>query len=138
MSIRIREQFICCLFAVILFLSGMCVEIPMADTSFLYAKDSSGTEFASSVLCAGKSYTVLEQDCTLEMLRTNNATILSSNIKHNQVGRFVRMVVALLTVVILLCYAFCLNGAKDVVFAKTVNSHTTIVRYIQQTDGKKI
>lgn len=137
MRVQIKEQFMCCLLAVILFLTGMCAEVPPADVSFLCAKEASGASITGSVLREGSSYTVLEQVYTIETLRRDNATFLSSNKGRNLIRRFARTVVALLTVVILLDYLFCLGGAGETMFAKTVNSHATIVRYIQQTDGKK-
>lgn len=137
MRVQIKEQFMCCLLAVILFLTGMCVEVPPADVSFLYAKEASGASITGSVLREGSSHAVLEQAYMLETLRRDNTTFLSGNKGRSLIRRFARTVVALLAVAILLSFLFCHGGAGEIAFAKTVNSHATIVRYIQQTDGKK-
>jgi len=137
MSIRIREQFICCIFAVILFLTGMCVEVPPADVSFLCAEETTSAGFCGSVLRERASYEMLEQVCALETLRRGNATILGSNKGRSPIRRFARTVVILLAVAILLSYLFYQRGIGEIAFAEIRSSHTAIVRYIQQTDGKK-
>lgn len=137
MSLRVREQFICCVFAVILFLTGTCVEIPSAGSSFLYASEASQTDVTGSVLRDGSSITTLENVCAISMLRRDETTFLSSNESRSLMKRFLRNVAALLAFQTLLFFIFCYGVAEDWPILRRNASHVTIVRYIQQTDGKK-
>ena len=137
MKEKLREQFICCMFAVILFLSGMCVELPHADASFLCTKEISATGMTGSVISDGTRVTSIERVCTLDTVRNNITTYLSSNQGRTLVRRFLRNVVALLAVAILLSILFYAEGGICAVFGRLESRHITIVRYIQQTDGKK-
>jgi len=137
MKMNVREQFICCLLAVILFLSGMCVEIPHADASFLYAKEASFTSSNGSVISDGSRLTKPERVCTIDAFRRDVTTYLSGNRGRSLEKRFLRSVVALVAVAILLSYFFLSYGMANTAFMELVDSHATIVRYIQQKDGKK-
>jgi len=137
MKMRVREQLICCIFAVTLFLSGMCVEIPHADASFLYAKEVSFTGLSGSVISNGSRITKLEPVCAIDAFRRDTTTYLSDNKGHNLVKRRLRNVVSLVAAVMLLSDIFLSYGMAARVSLKLVGSHATIVRYIQQTDGKK-
>jgi len=136
MKMQVQRQWICCLMIAILFLTGMCVEIPHADTSFLRTKEVSATDFSSSIISAGTRVTVIEQVCTLDTFRSNITTYLSSNKGRTLVRRFLRCA-ALLTVVMLLSVLFYAKDGVCSALGKVESSHVTIVRYIQQTDGKK-
>jgi len=136
MKEKLREQFICCMFAVILFLSGMCVELPHADASFLYASESSLTGTTGSVFRDGSIVAALENVCVLSTLRRDTTTILSSNRMRSTLRRL-RDVVALVATVMLLFYLFCFGRMTGDAFWKLNGSQATIVRYIQETDGKK-
>lgn len=133
---KVREQFICCMFAVILFLSGMCIEVPHADASFLYAKESSFADTTGSVFRDGSTVATLGNVCVLSTLRRDMTTILSSNRMRNTSKR-VRDIVALLAVAMLLFYLFCFGRVTGEVFWKINSSQAIIIRYIQETDGKK-
>ena len=87
-----REQFICVIFAVILFLSGMCVEIPPAGASFLRAQKYSANQTTGSVISEGTKMATLESVCTLDMLRRDTTTYLSGNRGRNFVKRIFKTV----------------------------------------------
>lgn len=133
---KLREQFICCMLAVILFLAGMCVEVPHADASFLYAKESSLADTGGSILRDGSGVATLNNVCALSTLRREVTTVLSSN-RTRSVNRRVRVVAALLTTALLLLYLLCFGRLTENVTWKLIGSRATIVRYIQETDGKK-
>lgn len=136
MKLRIREQFICCLFAVILFLTGMCVEIPHADTSFSYAKEVSLTGDGGSVLQDGSNVTILDNVCAISMLRRDTTTFFD-NKGRRMIRNFWRNVVILLASQALLFFIFFYGMITDWSALRLCGSHATIVRYIQQKDGKK-
>ena len=136
MKLRLREQIICCMLAVILLFTGMCVEIPHADASFLYAKEASATNPTGSVIREGSAMVKLDRICTISTLKSNVTTFLSSNRMRNPMKR-IRDVSALFAAAMLLLYLFCFGRLADEVFGKLNASHDTIIRYIQQTDGKK-
>lgn len=136
MKEKLREQFICCVFAVILFLSGMCVELPRADASFLHTQETPVTHAIGSVISDGSRLTVIERACTINMLNRDATTILSSN-RMRSVMKRMHDVVALFATAMLLFYLFCLGRVTEGTFWKLTGSQATIVRYIQETDGKK-
>ncbi len=137
MKERVRERFIGCLLAVILFFAGMCVEIPHADVSFLRAKEAYATDVRGGVISDGSRIVKMDQICTLGAFRQDITSILSCSRGRSIVKRVLRHVAALMTVVILLSYFLCLGKMAEAASVKLVRSHITIVRYIQQTDGKK-
>ena len=137
MRLRVQERFICCIFAVILFLTGMCVEIPHADTSFSYAKEASLTDATGSVLTDGSRITTLENVCAISMLKRDTSTFLSSNKSRSLMRKFLRNVAALLASQALIFFIFCYGTTTDWSVVRLNGSLVAIVRYIQQTDGKK-
>lgn len=137
MKMRVREQLICYLFVAILFLTGMCVEIPPADAAFLYAKEAFMTNFTGSIISEGSRLVTLEQVCTISMLERETTTVLSNNRSRNLAKKFLRNVVALFAVAILLSYLFCYGDVAKFASGNSSGSHAIIVRYIQQKDGKK-
>ncbi|MBR5127509.1 MAG: hypothetical protein IKU69_03675 [Roseburia sp.] len=137
MKESVRRQFLGFMMAVILFLSGMCVELPYADTSFLYAKDTCADERAGSVLSDGTKLAKLERVCTIATLQKNTFTFLSSSRSRNLGKRILKNVAIFAAVEILLSGIFLSYGMADTASLILRSSRGTIVRYIQQTDGKK-
>lgn len=137
MKVQVQRQWICCLMIAILFLAGMCVELPHADASFLCAKEISDTYMADSVISDGMRVTSIEKVCTLDTVRNNITTYLSGNRGKTLIRRFLRAVVILWAVVILSSVLFYAKKGVWTALGKVESSHVTIVRYIQQTDGKK-
>lgn len=134
---RVREQLICYIFIAALFLAGMCVEIPSADISFLRANEASMTDATGSVISNVAKITALERACTISMLRRDATTFLSSNRNRSLMKRNAGNVAALIAAETLLFYIFCLGKIAEWSSGVLRRSHATIVRYIQQTDGKK-
>ena len=137
MKVQEQRQWICYLMIAILFLSGMCVELPHADAYFLRVKETSVTGMAGSVISDGTRITSIEKVCTLDTFRNGVITYLSNSRGRILVRRFLRNVVALLAVVILLSMLFYAEDNAGTVFGRLESSHVIIVRYIQQMDGKK-
>ena len=137
MKLQVPKQFICYITAFILFLSGVWMEMPSADVAFLYAQETMNMEYGESVLSEGVKPAKVECVSTIEVFRYNTISYLSSNRVQNGINYFARNVVLLTTVVILLlylmCYAYLLKGSAQ----SLRNSHTAIITYIQQKDGKK-
>lgn len=136
MRVRMKEQFICCIFAVILFLTGMCVEIPPADFSFLRAQEVSSVD-SISVIRDGSNLVSLERVCTIDMLRRGTTTYLSSSRARPIIKRVFRMVMILYAAAILLSFVSYYGGAAGRTSRRRTSSRETIIRYIQQKDGKK-
>jgi len=137
MKAQIQRQWTCYLVIAILFLSGMCVELPHADASFLRAKEVSVTGMAGSIISDGTRTTSIEKVCTLDTVRNSITTYLSNSKGRIPVGRFLRNVVALSTVIILLSFLFYAEEGVRAISKRMESRQVTIVRYIQQTDGKK-
>lgn len=134
MKLKVKEQIICWLFAVILFTTGMCVEIPSADLYFLYAQESSVDKV--SVICESTRTIKAEHICTPNMLKRDEGTYLCNG-GGTVTKRFIRNVAILYAVVLILCCVSYSGKATELACPKLVSSRATIVRYIQQKDGKK-
>lgn len=137
MKAQMKRQWTCYLVIAILFLSGMCVELPNADTSFLRAKEVSVTGMTGGIISDGTRTTSIEKVCTLDSVRNSITTYFSNSKGRIPVGRFLRNVVALSTVIILLSFLFYAEEGMRAISKRLESRHVTIVRYIQQTDGKK-
>lgn len=137
MKERVRRQVISCLVAAILFLSGMCVEFPRADVFFLYAKDAYEDEFNRSAIREESRLAKLERVCTIDSFQRNTSIFLNSNRNQNAGKRILRGVATFAIVGILLSCKLLSFGMADILSSKLRSSHVIIVRYMQQTDGKK-
>ena len=134
MKLKLKEQIVCWLFAVILFVAGMCVECPPADLYFLYAQESSATKV--SVIRENTNAVEVERICTPSMLK-NADTAYLSNTERTAEKRFVRNVAILYIALFILCCISYSGKATELVYPKLISSREVIVRYIQQKDGKK-
>ena len=134
MKLKVKQQMICCIFAVILFLSGLCVEIPPAELYFLYAQESSVERI--SVIRENTKTTEVERICTPNMLKREKAAYLSS-MGRSITKRLIRSAAILYAVVLILCCVSYSGKATEFACPKLVSSRAAIVRYIQQKDGKK-
>lgn len=134
MKLKVKEQIVCWLFAVILFMTGMCVEIPPADLYFLYAQEGSVDKV--SVIRENTRPAEVQHICTLNMLKRDEETYLSSG-GRTVTKRFIRNVAILYAVVLILCCVSYSGKATELACPKLVSSREVIVRYIQQKDGKK-
>jgi len=134
MNLKVKEQIVCWLFAVILFVTGMCVEIPPADLYFSYAQESSSTKV--SVIRENRNAVETDRICTLSMLKKVDAAYLS-NTRRTAEKRFVRNVAILYIALFILCCISYSGKATELVYPKWISSREVIVRYIQQKDGKK-
>lgn len=137
MELRVKEQFICYMFVVILFLTGMCVEIPPADATFSYTKETPGASSNVSIFRDGSNVISLERICTVDMLRCDIVTNLCGNRGRTLVRRFLRTVAFLFAVAVMLSQLLYYRNEATVICRKRASNHATIVRYIQQKDGKK-
>ena len=134
MKLKVKEQIVCWLFAVILFVTGMCAEVPPADLYFSYAQESSVTKF--SVLRENRDTVETERICTPNMLKKVDAAYLS-NTERTAEKRFIRSVAILYIALFMLCCISYSGRATELVYPELVSSREVIVRYIQQKDGKK-
>lgn len=137
MKLKVKEQIICCIMVVILFFTGMCVELPSADASFLYAKKATVSSAADSVISNRGNTTKLEPICVIEAFSHDAIISFRSNRGRTLIRRFFRNVVALVAVAILLSHLFQYGDVADLVSSRKIGSHAVIVKYIQQKDGKK-
>lgn len=137
MMLRKKEQFICYMVVVILFLTGMCVEISPADTVFSYTNAEIVSDDSITVIRDVSKLITFEPICTIETLGRNTAIVLSGNRGRIQVRRFLRNIAVLLAVPVLLSHLFHYGDIADLASCKMISSHAVIVRYIQQKDGKK-
>lgn len=134
MKLKVKEQIVCWIFAVILFVTGMCVEFPPADLYFSYAQEASGDRV--SVIRENLKTTEVERICTPNMLKKDEGTYLS-NSGRTVIKWFIRNVAILYAVVLFLCCVSYSGKATELACPKLVSSRAAIVRYIQQKDGKK-
>jgi len=134
MRLKVKEQIVCWLFAVILFVTGMCVEFPPADPYFSYAQESSVNKIR--VLRESRDVVETECICTPNMLKKVDAAYLSSN-ERTAEKRFVRNAAILYIALVVLCCISYSGKATELVYPKLISSREVIVRYIQQKDGKK-
>ena len=134
MRVNVKQQILCCIMTVILFLTGMCVEFPPANPLFLCTQESVVEEV--SMLRESTEQINVERICSISMLKVNDETYLSSTGK-NVIRRFIQSVAILYTVILMLCCVSYFGKATDFTSHRLVSSRATIVRYIQQKDGKK-
>ena len=134
MRVKVEQQILCCIMTVILFLTGMCVELPPANLFFSCTQESVVGEV--SMLRETTDQINVERICPINMLKVNDETYLS-NTGKSVIRRFIRSV-AILYAAILMLYCISYFG-KATGFAshELVSSRATIVHYIQQKDGKK-
>ena len=134
MKLKLKEQIVCWLFAVILFVTGMCVEIPPTDLYFSYAQENSVDRVA--VIRENKNTVEIERICTPNMLKKVDAAYLSNN-ERTAEKQFIRNVAILYIASFMLCCISYSGKATELVYPELISSREVIVRYIQQKDGKK-
>lgn len=134
MRVNVKQQILCYIMTVILFLTGMCVELPPANPLFSCTQESVVEEV--NVLRESTEQTKVERICSISMLKVNDETYLSSTGKNN-IQRFIRSVAILYAVILMLCCVSYFGKATDFASHRLVSSRATIVHYIQQKDGKK-
>ena len=134
MKLKVKDQIVCWLFAVILFVTGMCVELPPTDLYFSYAQESSVTKI--SVIRENINTVETERICTPNMLKKVDAAYLS-NTRRTAEKQFIGNVAILYIALFMLCCISYSGKATELVYPKLISSREVIVRYIQQKDGKK-
>ena len=134
MKLEVKQQMLCCLMTVILFLTGMCVELPSANPFFSCTQEISSEEI--HFIRESSNQIEAERICTVNMLKVNDETYLSSTGK-NAIERFNQSAAILYAVILLLYCVSYFGKAADFIGHGLVSSRETIVHYIQQKDGKK-
>ena len=137
MKLQVPKQFICYITAFILFLSGVWMEMPSADVSFLYAQEMTDMESMGSVLSEGVKSAKQECISTIDVFARDITACLSSNRVQNGMKRLARNVAFFTAVVILLICLLCYDYLLKCSTQSLPSSHATIIKYIQQMDGKK-
>ena len=92
MKLQVPKQFICYITAFILFLSGVWMEMPSTDVSFLYAQETTDMESMGSVLGEGEKSAKQERISTIDVFARDITACLSSNRVQNGMKRFARNV----------------------------------------------
>lgn len=137
MKLRMKEQWICFLLTVILFVVGMQADITPVNPSFLRGESVIAENPAHSTIRSGTYLTAIEKTCTLDMIRKSVSTYQNSNCERILVKRILRIAVLILLAEIFLLQKFYFSAAIERLNIKTIRCHIATVQYIHQKDGKK-
>uniref|UniRef100_UPI0040568DF0 hypothetical protein n=1 Tax=Agathobacter sp. TaxID=2021311 RepID=UPI0040568DF0 len=132
MRLKAKEKIICCIFAVILLVLGMCSGMG-ADSSFVCDSFVSATD----AIYSAEKISQREEVCTNDMLRKEHTVYLRSNAKRS-FSKISFGITALNCIVALgLQYLFYFGKAAHWVCEQKRTSHAFTVRYIHRQDGEK-
>lgn len=125
------EKKVCCIMAVILLLSGMCVENFNADSSFLRVSEETSSTMRSASYVADEI-----ASCTTDMLGKGNISIRTN--VSNQVNRVQsRMILLFLYVGAILQYLLYYQSSEHRENGQLSLCRSMAVDYIHQKDGEK-
>lgn len=133
MRIQRKQRWICCALAVILLMSGMCVDIKPAD-SYLCCDTNVST---GTILEVPRYLLSVREVCTPEMLRQGIALPQNQNYRRILIRRFSRIGMGVIVAEGILPRLLLSARVTEAVYGQPAAFHVVIVQYIQQQDGKK-
>lgn len=132
MKLRMKKQIICCITAIILFVSGIYLDVLPEDSSFLCEFQTPAASTDTSV--RDGDHFKLAEFCTNDMLRQNESNYFnpSSKKKVSSKKDFETVVFADKAQ-----QPVYFGKPTDYVCRQLVSSHVSVVRYIHEKDGEK-
>lgn len=130
-----RNRLICLLTAVAMLISGMCFELPQADSYF--ACPDSCTNASAMLLLAQPSPGNLPDSCTLRMLGHSNIFSAPASLRRRYEEFSGRTLLLHIAADTFFCGPTLLNGAGMLFLAAATTSHHRIIRFIHLGDGQK-
>lgn len=121
--------------AVLMLLSGMCLENEMADSSFAFIQSYNPS---NSYMCAVEEQFIENTPCTIEVLGTRTASFFISEVR-----RAASLKLGIRVTIFLLCAELvirCISQAKTYGIRYDSNEpchRMVVLSYIHKTDGKK-
>ena len=126
-----REKMICCIMAVMLLLSGMCVESSATDSSFSHASEEAFSTIRSASYVADEI-----ASCTTDMLGKGNASIRLNTGNYVNRGQS-RIILLFLYVGAILQYLLYYQSSEHRENGQILLCRSVAVDYIHQKDGGK-
>lgn len=126
-----KEKIICCIMAVILFFSGMCVDNSTADSSFLHASKETSSSIRSASYIADEI-----ASCTTDMLGKGSSTIRLT--MGNQVSKGQSRTILIFSIVgAILQYLLYYQSSECREDGRLLLCRSVAVDYIHLKDGGK-
>lgn len=137
MKLRMKEQLICILLTLMLFVVGMQADIKPVNPSFLRGERMVSENTAYSTIRSGTYLTAVEKTCTIDMIRKSVSTYQNSNYNRITVRRFFEVTILLLITELFLLQRFYFSAAIEGRDIESMRCHIATIQYIHQKDGKK-
>lgn len=134
MKLQGKVRWICCLLTAIVLLTGVCVAVKPADSYFVC---DSGACVENSTIAKPQYFTCTAEICEPTVIQRNQTTELGNNQKQIANRRPSGVLILSSVTVEALERQICHYGVIDDTCCAMACSHVTMVRYIQQQDGKK-
>lgn len=130
---RRYDRMICIIIALFILVSGMCPEIPQADSHFACLDNSSGTSYISSPKGTLSQYELSSR----ETIGIRSTAFISDSSRKQDLRMTLRV-----SLILFLAEAFLLKlsnpqRAAETVCAPETHFFTALLNYIHQQDGKK-
>ena len=127
------NKILCVIIAMFIFVSGMCLEIPRADSSFVYNNSYFAASSAGSSVKPISQYEISGR----ENLGFRNAAIISSTPKRPVLRTVLRIPFLFYLVESVLLRTSDLQRAVETIQSPETHYATALLYYIHQQDGKK-
>ena len=127
------KGWVCCLIAIIILFSGMCMEQPNADSLFASVEH----HIYSSVLSSSDDSLSFYERSTTELLGVRTSSFLSSYVKTTTSRTLLRSILLLYTAGIFLFRLSNLQAAVECGETSETLYFAVLLNYIQSKDGKK-
>ena len=129
---RRYDKILCVITAMFILLSGMCLEIPQADSLFACLDDSSVTSYLSSPEGTLSQYELSSRETT----GVRSTSFISNESKRPILRNTLRFFVILFLAEIFLRKASDLQRAVETVCSPETHYFTALLNYIHRQDGK--
>lgn len=128
-----HKGLICCIIAIFILFSGMCVEQPQAGSLFACRENIASTSYVSSPKGTLSRYGL----CIPELMGTQGTSFIAGNVELPVMRTFYRISLLLSLVAIFLLGLSKLQAAVEMVRSLKTHYCATILNYIHSQDGKK-
>lgn len=128
-----RDRGICCVLAILVFFSGMCLEYAKTDSLFASVKNMTSASYISSYL-GDESYCEFS---TAEMSGVRSTAYVTNSIRRYSERNVIRLSLVLLFASIILPKVSNMQVAVETADAPKTRYITALLHYIQNQDGKK-
>ncbi len=128
-----RDRGICCVLAILVLFSGMCLEYTRTDSLFASVKNMTSASYVSSYF-GDESYCEFS---TAEMSGVRSTAYVTNSIRRYSERNVIRLSLLLLFASIILPKVSNMQVAVETAYACKTRYITALLHYIQSQDGKK-